>query len=566
MRSPGCGVLQHPTRRPMAHAIAMVLVQEPRMSTQSKYPALLTALSLGLLSGCVTNPPQQTLQQVRSQQNPADRAQRAITNFTPALRCMDELMFRLGTRDVTLMMEELRDATQKVPVSARDMMTSAVSEMTRRSRAVRLSVFGTDQQNLQQLLQQAQQTSPFAVVPEYNLRGTISQLDEDVRRDSSAFGFLTSQVFGLRFGSESKFSVLGFDSAVVRTDTLTLVPGVASKNTTVIARRDTSAGDGQARILNAATVFSFSAGRSEGTAQAARNMVELAAIELVGKLIRAPYWQCVGTPDDHPEVLREVEDWFLGMDEAERTVFLKERMRERRYFDGALDAEPTPAFAQALRDYRRALGLPAQGATDLAFFRRFITGEVPPGPLAPLPRQTARAPAGAQAVGSAAAPAEPAAARETALAAAGGAEPAAEPATAASATPPIGVAFSAATPGRTTQLRVTADAAGYVYCYAQDPASQAIRRIFPNRFERDPRVEAGRALSLPGRGKFRLDPGHRHACLHAPREVYNDLPPPLRWGDFHDIRLASFEEIRQQFATASGQNVVLVSAAPAKAP
>ena len=31
---------------------------------------------------------------------------------------------------------------------------------------------------------------------------------------------------------------------------------------------------------------------------------------------------------------------------------------------------------------------------------------------------------------------------------------------------------------------------GYAYCYAQDPATQAIRRVFPNRFQPDPFVRA----------------------------------------------------------------------------
>ena len=314
------------------------------MSTLAPTRLAAAALATVLLAGCAVPPALPTAGAVRQQQNPVDITQAASTNFTPALRCMDEMMFRIGTRDVTLMMEELRDATQKVPVSARDMMTSAISDMTRRSRAVRLSVFGGDQVHLTQLLQQAQKTSPFSVVPEFNVRGAISQFDEDVRRQTSALG-LVAERFGVRFGSEARFSVLGFDAAMVRTDSMTLVPGVATKNTTVIAKRDSSAGDGQARLLGAGAVFAFSTGRAEGTSQAARNMVELAAIELVGKLIRAPYWQCLGHADQHPDAQREMDDWFLSMDEEERVVFVKERLRERRWFDGALDGERSPAFA-----------------------------------------------------------------------------------------------------------------------------------------------------------------------------------------------------------------------------
>lgn len=491
------------------------------------------AASLLLLQACASPPSQQTLQKVRSQANPTDQAQRTITNFTPALRCMDDLMFRTGTRDVTLMMEEMRDSTQRVQVSTRDMMTSAISEMTRRSRAVRLSVFGSDQQNLQQLLQQAQKNNVFQVVPEFNVRGTISQLDEDVKRDSSSLGLLTPSAFGLRLGSETRFSVLGFDAAVVRTDTFTLVPGVSSKNTTVLTRRDSSAGDGQGRIQGVGTVFAFSAGRSEGTASAARNMVELATIELVGKLIRAPYWQCLGVEDDAAEVQREVQDWFLSMDEGERTTFLKTRMRERGYFDGALDAAATPAYLAALQTYRQALGLAPAPGVDLAFFHRFVNRQVPAGPLL----------TGARAAGT------EAAARPAQVAAVAAALPAAT------------LLLKPVPGGAETQLSLSlANTAGaYVYCYAQDPNTGAMRRIFPNRFTPDPRVEAGRSISLPGRGGFKLSALHQHACMVAPREVYNVLPPQLRWGDFEDIRLADFEAVRQHFAQASGAPVNLVT-------
>ena len=266
---------------------------------------LVVAASLG---ACAT---QGALQEVRTNSNPADRAQRNITNFTPALRCMDDMMFARGTRDVTVMMEEFRDATQRVPVSARDMMTSAISDMTRRSRGVRLSLFGSDQQNLAQLLQQAQKTNAFGVIPQYNIRGTISQFDDSVSKTGGSVGIsIVEKLFGVRAGLDTKFSVIGLDAAVVDTNSLTLIPGVSSKNTTVLTSRDASAADGQAKLENPGIglVFSFNTARSDGPSQAARNMVELATLELVGKLIRAPYWQCLGVPDADPEIQREMDD------------------------------------------------------------------------------------------------------------------------------------------------------------------------------------------------------------------------------------------------------------------
>ena len=496
-----------------------------------------TSLALAaaaLFAGCASAPSPATLKGVRAQANPVDAAQRTITNFTPALRCMDEWMFTAGTRDVTLMMEEMRDATQKVPISARDMMTSAISEMTRRSRAVRLSVFGSDQGNLMQLLQVAQKTQPFQVLPEYNIRGTVSQFDEDVQKRSTSLG-LVAEKLGLRLGSESRFSVLAFDAAMVRTDTLTLVPGVSSKNTTVVSKRDTSAGDGQGRLLGVGAVFSFEAGRAEGNAQAARNMIELAAVELVGKLIRAPYWQCLGLADTHAEVQREVDDWFESMDEGERIAFVKGRLRERRWFDGAADDTLNTDFSSALARTRVALGLPAAGDVDRPYFGRLIQRTLPTGPLSKLRRGTPVAVA-------------PAAAKPAPLSAASGAPPAR--------------VFSQTLVNGQADLRVVAATPGHLFCFAQDPSTQVLRRIFPNRFVRDSRVDAGAQLSVPGSAKFTLDGSQRFACLHTATDIYNELPPQLRWGDFDEVRVKTFDEIASAFSQAAGQPVALLPAQP----
>ncbi len=555
---------------------------------------ILALAAASLLSACASAPA------VREAANPVDRAQRSITNFTPALRCMDELLFQAGVRDLTMVMDDMRDATQRVPVGARDIMTSAVSEMTRRSRALRLSLIGGDGGNLLQALQQAKEAQLFSVLPEYLLRGGVSQMDEDVQRSSATLG-VSATVLGLRVGKDTRFSVMGFDAAMLRTDSFTLVSGVSSKNTTVLRRQETGASDGQATLRSAHTVFNFATTRNEGNSQAARNMVELAAIELVGKLTRLPYWQCLGTRDDDAEVQREIEDWFASMDGSERVAFVKERLRERRWYDGAIDGQDDDGFQQALRSYRSALGLAAAGPLDLAFFRRFINGAVPTGPLA-RPAQLAQlahaantsntsnaakattlagmagAAAGATAVIRAA---QGAAASTTQGLPTSAAQTIALPTSSASPQKPLaaatglahGVAATAALAGTAApfSLRPVATAqglalvlqarqTGYVYCYAQDPATQAIRRIFPNRFDRDPRVAAGASLALPGRGRFVLSPEHDHACLFAEREVYGDLPAVLRWGDFQDVKARSFEEIRQRFAESTGAAIGLVRA------
>lgn len=536
--------------------------------------ALLAVAASAVLAGCVTLPSLPSMSaggagaapathaaaSARATLQPQDRAQRTITGFTPALRCMDEKLFAAGVRDLTLVLDEVRDATQRVPVGAREMMVSAVSEMTRRSRAVRLSLIGGEAGgSLLLALQQAKESQAFSVLPEYTLRGSLSQMDEDVERRTAGLG-ISLPLLGLRLGGEQRLSVLGFDAAMLRTETQTLVPGVTSRNTTVLRRQEAGASDGQATLRSATATFALATARSEGTSQAARAMVELAALELVGKLTRLPYWQCLGVPDADSEVQREVEDWFTAMDAEERVAFVKERLRERRWFDGAIDGEVDEGFRRSLAAYRQALGLAPEGPLDLAFFRSFITRPVVAGPLAAPRRAVAAGAAGV--AGVAGGPA------------AGAVPSGLPPGTAVQAVPieverPVAGLAPPATVAPPMRLQPVATAQGfavvvqprqpgYAYCYAQDPATQAIRRVFPNRFQRDPRVEPGRTVVLPGRAGFVLSPTHRHACVFAEREVYGDLPAVLRWGDFQDVKAGSFAEIRERFQESTGAEVALV--------
>lgn len=116
------------------------------------------------------------------------------------------------------------------------------------------------------------------------------------------------------------------------------------------------------------------------------------------------------------------------------------------------------------------------------------------------------------------------------------------------------------------ELQASASQAAYVYCYVQSPASGQIQRIFPNRFARDPRIEANTPLLFAGAQGFQVAAGGDGAkqqvlgCLATEREVYNDLPPPLRWGDFEDIRPGSFEAIRDAFQQAAKTPVALEGA------
>ena len=499
------------------------------------------------LTACAAPPRPPTLQLQPAAAGPRAVPQRNLTHFADGLRCMDDLLYRFGVRDVSVMIEDLQDQSRRLGAGTRDMMVSAFADMTRKSRGVRLVTFGQDNQNIVQLLSLAQRLNEFKVVPQYDIRGSITQFDEAVDSRQAGLGAsivsaVTGPLFGVRFNRSQQSSVMGFDASVVSTVDLSLVPGASSKNTVVVSRDETSAGDGLAQIRNSSLSFNFVVSRNEGVAQALRNMVELSTIELTGKLLRLPYWTCLNLDVKHPEVQREMEDWFLSMQGSAETIrFFQEQLRFRKFYDGPTDGKPNPAYSAALAAYRVAAGANTVGEPDFEVWQAFLLRAIPPPPPQPFVADKAADGKGVTAGATAAGPA-----KEIKLS--------------------VQVSKTRYRQGDPVELSVSTSTAAYVYCYVQSPSTGKIQRIFPNRFARDPRVEANTPLVLPGAQGFKVAAGgdgvtqQTLGCLATEREVYNDLPPPLRWGDFEDIKLGTFEEIRDAFALAAKAPVALEGA------
>jgi len=522
------------------------------MNTPLKHPLWLIATLSVALVGCASAPTPTRKQDVAAVANSriSTTPQRNVTDFTDGLRCMDETFLRYGTRDVSVIMEDLSDSTKKVSVSTRDMMISAISDMTRRSRAIQLITFGQDANNVVAFLSNAKQRSPFGAVPQFNIRGSVSQLDEGVLRRQSDLGLALEPILSAGASKSRQFNVLGLDVSMVQTSNLALLPGVSSKNVVVIAKEG-DALDSQATITKVGVNFSTSFQRTDGTAQALRNMVEMSAIELFGRLQKLPYWTCLGVGPDNPDIKREMEDWFIGMERGGELVpYFQEQLRNRGFYDGPVDGLISPGLRQAIMAYRRASGFSEVDFVDLAFFSDFLHRPFPPPPAQPFTADTV--PLAQQAV--VALPTPPAAPASTGKKAARSNTVAPVATTAATAPTdrrllllPIKESFA---PGEAIGFHVIPSSSGYLYCYHQD-ASGTIRRIFPNRYTRDPRVTANRALSLPGRVPMdlRASGGGNEGigCFTTPNEIYNSLPAALRWGDFDPLRLQSFDEVAAVF-------------------
>ncbi|HEY2927476.1 DUF4384 domain-containing protein [Piscinibacter sp.] len=505
----------------------------------------LAAAITGALAGCSSMEVQQkTVEQTQAiRQGPEVAPFRSITGFSSALRCMDNQMIDYGVRDVSMLVEDILDQTKKVNAGTRDMLISAVSDMTRRSRAIRVVAFGRDATNVISFLATAQRQSAYEVIPQFDIKGSVSQFDENVIRSQKDAGIGFQPFINLGISRDAATSIMGLDLSVLTTDDMSIMPGVTSRNSVVILKTGKGA-DADAAYHKFGVSFSMSLSRSEGQSQALRGLVELAVIELMGKLTKTPYWTCLGAdPKANEEIRLEISDWYYAMasSRVELIGYFQNQMRRRGFYQGPIDGEFNPAIDEAIGNYRAALGMSKQALLDEALFTAYLAADhskIPP-------------------------PAKPA----VFVAAAASPQPAAptlasSASTSAAAAGPIALALS--TPNNQTRfargeaisllVQLTRDA--HVYCYLQDETAK-ITRFYPNRFARDSLVLASKPLSLPGQMRFQLVMNAKGApesiaCFATQRDVMADLPKGIVGVDFEPLSVATMDQIRSAFVNTTG--------------
>lgn len=505
-------------------------------------PLALAALA-AFLAGCQTlEVKQATVEQTAEvRKGPEDKPQRSITGFTQSLRCMDTLMLDYGVRDLTMMTEEINDETKKLNAGTRDMLISSVSDMSRRSRAVRLVAFGKDTINVIGFLATAQSASAYHAVPLYDIKGSVSQFDENLIKNQKSLGFGISPYLNIGAAGDAGSSMLALDLSVLTTSDMGVLAGVTSRNSVVILKQGKGI-DGDAAYNKFGINYTMNLARSEGQSQALRGLVELATVELIGKLTKTPYWTCLGVTDPkaNDETRLEMFDWYHAMaaTRVELIAYFQNQLRHRGFYDGPIDGQFNPALDEAISNYRAALGLSHEAVLNEEFFYAFLAADHTKIKRPEQPAHYVASPTVAELPGS--------------------------PPVQASAAPAAPLKLSLTTPNQQTRfargeavnLAVAPSEDAHVYCYLQDEDAKVIR-FFPNRFTRDSRVAAAQPLKLPGTMRFELTMDAKGvpetiSCFATPTDVLASLPQPLVGTDFEPLPGASLDVIRAAFTKASG--------------
>ena len=478
--------------------------------------------ALLLLTGCAT--PEQAPEIAQPKTLPV----RNLTSFSDSLRCMDTLLAQFGVQDLVITSAGLPDATGEISTGTKDMLISAISRMSVRSGAFRFVDFDQFQVDVHQLQSLVGFTDEF-LVPNYYIRGAITQLDEGVIADNVGAS-LAGPSATLGFSGDQVVSLVSMDLNIGNLVTRQILPGMSSHNSIAVTRTG-RAGDAGGQIQSYGLFFNISLNRAEGMHAAVRSLVELSTIEVLGKLAQVPYWRCLAIEQTNPAVVAQAKEWFDDMSEREKVVFVQRALASKGYYDAPVTGERDPATKGAISRYQAENGLLADGRINFDLYQDLINQDLAIGRQPdPLAGQTVQA----------------------------------------AAVRPNPLTLTVTTPNgaqptyrveEALDLTLIASQDAYVYCYYSD-ATGTVARIYPNQFQPDPYLTAGRSVSVPS-AEAGFDivfdrPGvtEEVVCLASPKELGLALPPQFKVDDLTPMPVESLDQVVSTFEQLDGSTLV----------
>ena len=321
-------------------------------------------LGIGL-TGCTPLTP--NLAQRAAQ--PKTPAARNFTSFSASLRCMDDLLVAAKRPRTLISSTGIPDRTKKLAVGADDMLLNAINQMNRKSRSY---VFVD-----QSLEKDAGQIAIYTpkdteIAPKLYVRGAISQIDSNVASSKLTVnvddeGVRTGDSSVARTGSQSigrGMTIVTVDMHLVSFADKTVVPGSSVANSMVVTTR--GFGMGATGLINV-TAFdaNLTINRVESLGQAVRNLVELGAIELIGRHANVAYWECLNIPAVKQRRTNRKEIVFSSADKPFRIPEVQEMLQKLGYYSGEITAVVDQRTRDAISHFQAGHGLIATG--DLNF-------------------------------------------------------------------------------------------------------------------------------------------------------------------------------------------------------
>ena len=307
---------------------------------------------------------------------PTVRPVRSMSSFSDSLQCMDRLLRDAQIPTTLITSKQIPDFSTRAPVAAKEMVVTALLQMSRLSNAFRYVDYEVDLvrqdtvQNLTNILLNNNQIQLQR--PSLYLSGAVSFVDQNVLNNRMQVGTSASRL-DTGYSKNLNATVIGLELHLGDFRTRTLIPGMDSANEVVIGNGGQGL-DLAGRISEYGWQFNVGKDYAQGSGAAIRTLVELAVIELTGKWARVPYWQCLTMEQTHPNFQRQLRDWYdegtLGVHQAlvKRSLIAKGYMTE---YD-MLDKNNVQTFRTALGRFQSDNGMVVTGVVDFNTYERAL--------------------------------------------------------------------------------------------------------------------------------------------------------------------------------------------------
>lgn len=476
-------------------------------------------------------------QQASIAAQPKTTVSRAISNFSEALTCVDGLFVRHGVNGIALANGGILDSTGKVAVGTNEMVVTAVSRMTRQSRALTFIDYDTTSGDLARVTAEVRAGRRAPILAAYYLRGAITSVDENVLQSSvGGRGALSRKdtivgpdgiakkglidTFEIADSKNQLVTVMSLDVNLANSRTRQVIAEANSSNTITVVQAGKSDESG-GKISKMGINFSISTNEAEGKGAAVRALTELALIESIGRLTSIPYWECLGHERTEPTHRIWARELFDEQSEQSRMDFVLRGLHRSGYVPETAGA--SAHLAPTISRYQADHDLVPTGQVDFDLYYSLMAqdpGESPRSAAAASPRRLS-----------------------VEVTATNG-----------------GATFKK---GQDISLILTAPARATAYCFMRE-ADDVLIRVFPNRFQPSPHLtnassvivppQAGRSFAMvldkaPGRTIF--------TCFSLPVSE-DDLGPALG----PDLKPLDFDEqeVENRLGRLSSQPVERVSA------
>ena len=345
-----------------------------------RLPVLLPLLASLIITGCAA--PMDARKDAQYQSNasvadrPTSRPTRSLSSMSPSLMCMDH-MFRQADLPTTLITsKQIPDVTGKIAVATKDMIVTALSQMSRLSNAFRYIDYEVDisrQDTVQNMTAIMLNNNQMQLQkPALYVSGAVSFVDQNIISNHFEAGTSATRL-ETGYSTNKNATLIGLDLHMGDFKTRTIIPGLDSANEVVIGNASQGL-DLAGKIGSYGVQFNVGRDYTQGPGAAIRTLVDLAMIELIGKWSRLPYWRCLTLDQTHPELQRQLRDWYDAGRPAAHSKLVKTALVGLGYMKQQQIADPdnTAAFKAILGKYQADAGMVVTGVIDFPTYERVM--------------------------------------------------------------------------------------------------------------------------------------------------------------------------------------------------